>query len=654
MSIKKTFLVRVIDAIFGQRKRNEHLKKRALSVEPLEVRELLSVGPLLPWMFDNTYVVESSSSFATNLWTVDVETLEPTGQTEIIDQSTDPTIPTGLKVENASTSETMHYPETLSVSWNPVDNAVSYRLQRSLDNVNWSTITNTVTTDMWDWNLTPGIEYYYRIASIDRNNHVSEFSSPVSGRRLVPVDAPVVAVVSRTEKFVTIQWDAVDNAVEYHILVSKNQGQSWTWYAGTPGTSCIYQLTSPGESSLLSVVAVNNHFETGYTSSARSNLVTIPAYEQPQKIPARPNSLIALPNNSSQIEITWNTVAGAETYQLERTASLDGFWTTIYEGSDNSFSDNYSKNLETETVYYYRVSAVNDVGRSRVSYHVSALTANPTEDTKIPTGLVTESRSTAGIGLSWNAVSDAASYKIQYSTDRLNWTTNSVTSPTFAHINPARGIEYYYRVASADAQNNVSEYSYIISGRTPTVLEPPLLTLTSRTKNTVTLEWSEVENAANYNLYVSKDGGQTWNTASHYNTITSHIYNISSDPDAEYMFRVQVWESELGYARYSDYSNVVTSTVPFDMFSLVPERPGGLAAEAVSYSQIALSWNPAAGANTYQLERAESPNGSWTTVYEGSETEFVNNNLEASTFYYYRVSAVNTAGTSKSSYTVAE
>jgi hypothetical protein len=65
MSATKLFLVKIIDVIFGRRKVNERLKKRILNIESLEIRELLTVSPLLPEMFytgDSDYVTELTNT----------------------------------------------------------------------------------------------------------------------------------------------------------------------------------------------------------------------------------------------------------------------------------------------------------------------------------------------------------------------------------------------------------------------------------------------------------------------------------------------------------------------------------------------------------------------------------------------------------------
>ncbi|MDR3108189.1 MAG: cadherin-like domain-containing protein, partial [Planctomycetaceae bacterium] len=655
MSTKKTLLEKIINTVFGEpNKKKEVFKRRSLSIESLETRELLSVShllppPLLPEMFqpdDTAYIAESSSSV--NVWTVNAEVIANASQENTLEQA-DSTIPTGLRGDYIRYDNGDIYSTTIRILWDKVDTAVSYKVQQSLDAVTWSDVGTTTTAEYGRWNLQPGIEYYYRVASVDVNGHVSEYSAPFSWRTLVPTSPPVLAVASRTVNSVTLQWDAVDNALEYTVAISKDNGQTWQWKAATPATSYLCTLSSPDDNSLFRVSVTKA--ETGYCASPVSNVVAIPSYEPTPVLPKRPSGLIVVPKDSSRIEITWNAVTGAATYQLERATSANGLWSTIYEGAETSFTNS---GLEADTFYYYRVSAVNDIGSSQMSYAVSALTANASSDPKTPTGFTSSNRAVySGVTLTWNAVADAVSYRIQYSTDGITWKLLINTAAlTYTASDPPSGVNYYYRVASIDSENTVSEYSAAISGRRSVSTNAPVLTEISRTQNAITLQWNEVDNAVNYYLYVSKDGGQTWQSASAYTRTTSYICNISADPDAEYLFRIRVWEAEAGYTS-SAFSDVLVSSIPFDISTQIPNRPCGLVAESVGSFQIALSWKSVEGADSYNVERSLSPNGSWTTVYEGSDTEWIDSGLDSATFYYYRISASNDVGTSNISYVVS-
>jgi hypothetical protein len=88
----------------------------------------------------------------------------------------------------------------------------------------------------------------------------------------------------------------------------------------------------------------------------------------------------------------------------------------------------------------------------------------------------------------------------------------------------------------------------------------------------------------------------------------------------------------------------------------VPAAPSGLAASAVSSSQINLTWTDNSTNETgFKVERGTSSSGPWTlvTTTGANATSFSNTGLSAATTYYYRVRATNGSGDSANSNTAS-
>ncbi len=80
----------------------------------------------------------------------------------------------------------------------------------------------------------------------------------------------------------------------------------------------------------------------------------------------------------------------------------------------------------------------------------------------------------------------------------------------------------------------------------------------------------------------------------------------------------------------------------------VPASPGGLAAGNANRNSLTLSWEDADGAETYLLYRADSVSGPFTaSIYQGTNTIYIDEGLAQNTRYYYKVSARNRAGESE-------
>lgn len=85
----------------------------------------------------------------------------------------------------------------------------------------------------------------------------------------------------------------------------------------------------------------------------------------------------------------------------------------------------------------------------------------------------------------------------------------------------------------------------------------------------------------------------------------------------------------------------------------VPAAPTGLTATSGN-AKVSLSWSASAGASTYNVKRAATSGGPYTTVGAGvNGTSYTDQGLTNGTVYYYAVSAANSAGESANSAAVS-
>ena len=131
------------------------------------------------------------------------------------------------------------------------------------------------------------------------------------------------------------------------------------------------------------------------------------------------------------------------------------------------------------------------------------------------------------------------------------------------------------------------------------------------------------------------------------------------------------------YVGYIDLTNDVLDnpydTVPSYFGTLVadldtgsssptaPSQPTGLTATSISSSQINLSWtapanNGGSAITGYKIEQSTNAGSTWSTLVANtasSSTTYSNTGLASSTLYSYRVSAINSVGTSPVSNTIS-
>lgn len=77
-----------------------------------------------------------------------------------------------------------------------------------------------------------------------------------------------------------------------------------------------------------------------------------------------------------------------------------------------------------------------------------------------------------------------------------------------------------------------------------------------------------------------------------------------------------------------------------------PSAPEEITATTVSSSQIDLTWDSVSGATSYYVYGATSSSGTYTHIATVTTASYKNTGLWADTTYFYKVQAVNSAGSS--------
>jgi len=103
------------------------------------------------------------------------------------------------------------------------------------------------------------------------------------------------------------------------------------------------------------------------------------------------------------------------------------------------------------------------------------------------------------------------------------------------------------------------------------------------------------------------------------------------------------------YMLFITNSNGVPSVAQFinvnSSNALPPGAPSNLVATATSTSAVSLSWSAGSGSiDHYQIQRATSKNGPFTTLPNTASTSFSDTGLSSTTTYIYRVRAVDAGG----------
>jgi hypothetical protein len=209
-----------------------------------------------------------------------------------------------------------------------------------------------------------------------------------------------------------------------------------------------------------------------------------------------------------------------------------------------------------------------------------------------------------------------------------------------------------------------ADFSYTIQWVPPTtqpsVPSAPQNLQTNTGNSQIALSWSAPSSnggstITGYNIYRGTTSGSEGTTpiaTVNGTTLTYTDTGLTNGPT--YFYKVTAINS-IGMSPQSNEANA-TPTAP----ATSPQPPTGLTTTTISSSQINLSWtapsdNGGSAITGYQIERSTDNGNTWSTIQSntGSTTTYSDTGLSPSTSYTYRVSAINSVGTSSPSNTAS-
>ncbi len=251
------------------------------------------------------------------------------------------------------------------------------------------------------------------------------------------------------------------------------------------------------------------------------------------------------------------------------------------------------------------------------------------------------------VTISWNAVSNAATYNIYWST-APGVTTATGTKITnapnpYVQTDVTADTTYYYIVTAVNSAGEGPPSDEVSATPTssPTVpVAPSGVTATAGT-NQVTVSWTAVSDATSYNLYWATTTGVSPANGTLISNVTSPYVQTGLAAGTTYYYVVTAVNA-VGESAPSAQASATPSSSP-----TVPAAPTGVTA-AAGVNQVTISWTPVSGATSYHIYWSTT---SGVTPANGTEipnatSPYTQTGLTAGTAYYYVVTAENAVGES--------
>ncbi len=215
---------------------------------------------------------------------------------------------------------------------------------------------------------------------------------------------------------------------------------------------------------------------------------------------------------------------------------------------------------------------------------------------------------------------------------------------TYGVTGLAGGTTYYYRLRAVNAAGSSADSNVITVLTVPTA--PVATAATSVNATGFTANWGAVTGAVGYYLDVATDGGFAAPVVGYSNLNVNNVTTFAVTGLAggsTYYYRLRA----VNASGTSADSNVITVLT-------VPATPVATAASAIAVGGFTANWGAVTGATSYRLDVSTSGTfGTFVAGYQdldvGNVTTYSVSGLAGGSTYYYRLRAVNAAGTSADS-----
>lgn len=439
-------------------------------------------------------------------------------------------------------------------------------------NSSYGTLTANFDTD-YDWDAMPKTTLTapnYQVAKISYHCAVSlnmQFAPGGSGAYQTDVPAALInyfkypnTVTNRNRSnYSTEQWHSIlknelnnGRPVQYaghgdgggHSFVCDGYNTSgyfhfnWGWGGSSDG----YFLTNALNPGSLGTGGGSGGFNYYQTIVINFQAPTNPGNDE--NPPAVPQNLVATAVTSNSAQLGWGAVEEATSYKLAVKAD-GGEWE--YFTTENNYLQLNS--LQAATKYYWSVLATNANGNSSNASTVSFTTLedNNAAPLTVPENLTSVNITDNSAVLQWDAVLDAASYKLAIKENGGEWQYFTTSYSSF-YIDGLSAATTYYWSVKAINEDGESEYADVVTFVTEEDGEYPSDYCASAATN-ATYEWIRYFSLGGmYNDSDNSNGG--------YSDFTHKVGNVARSNAFKMYFRA-------GY-RYYSYREYWSVWIDFD------------------------------------------------------------------------------------------
>lgn len=512
---------------------------------------------------------------------------------------------------------------SIEISWGIMPSALSYSVKRSLLPGGPYTVLDAAFSGTLysDSAVSAGQAYYYVVAANYSGNWQGYPSIEKSGILGPNPSPPTNLVLNLVGKLPQLTWTPPTNFNSFNVYKGPSASGPWSFLMSSATNTMIDAAFSTG---------LNYYYVTALWGTYETAGATSVAFRS-----GYPATITATPT-STQVNLSWASVAGASSYKVLRSLSSLGPYSTVLAAA-NATTTYADTSAVLNTGYFYVVSANFADGTSGpLSNEVSAMPGTG----KIPSGLTVLDTTISSVSLAWSKVAGATSYKVyRYKNSTSGpWTLDgaAVAQANKNVTGLSSASAYQFRVTSMSPTE--SGTSAIVSATTYSAPGIPLITPEN---GQLTLQWGPTAGAITYNVLRSTDG-------TNFSTIVSGVPS-SNYVDASVTNGILYFYQIL--ATFPAGKTMTSAISAGSTPGMVPLTPGGITISQNSTgTDLVLSWPAVSGVTSYNIYLATTSGGPYGAAALSTTSSTGNglSGLTPGTTYYIVVSSLN--GTMESAY----
>ena len=237
----------------------------------------------------------------------------------------------------------------IELTWNKMSYATGYELYYSTSpNGNYKFLKKLGKNSVkFRWSKAQcGVTYYFQIRPIQKVKKVINYGSfSQAASAMTTIGVPTKVQVSKvTYDSITLKWKAPKGAKQYKIYVADSKDGTYKYLMTTKKKSLTFKNLATGKTYYYKVSAVRDSYESSLSGIVSGS----PSIGKMSGLKVKSVS-------STELQISWKKLKGAEKYVILRSTSANGTYTEVGTTNKTSYTD---KNLANSTTYYYKVYAM--------------------------------------------------------------------------------------------------------------------------------------------------------------------------------------------------------------------------------------------------------------------------------------------------------